>query len=92
MACGTDGGQDQLLFLGLDSDYESDGDEDPEQWSTVATDKFNEVLIELAIKIEEEKQDALDMDWIPDQERMNRLRMLQYKKGRYLISRYYISK
>ena len=54
---------DSLMYLEVDSDHDDDDNE--ADWDEVADEEFQERLLEMIVKMEEDRRDAGDYDWIP---------------------------
>ncbi|KAJ7502214.1 hypothetical protein B0H11DRAFT_2223687 [Mycena galericulata] len=54
---------DSLMYLEVDSDQDDDDTE--ADWDEVADEDFQERLLEMIVKMEEDRRDAGDDDWIP---------------------------
>ncbi|KAJ6546396.1 hypothetical protein DFH09DRAFT_1087719 [Mycena vulgaris] len=57
---------DSLLYLEVDSDHDDDNNE--ADWDEVADEEFQERLLEMILKMEEDHRDVGDDDWIPTRE------------------------
>lgn len=62
--CHSDTARDDVLYVELDTDDNDDTEED-EEWTEVATEQFNQKMIEFAVELEEQKHNQLDPNWVP---------------------------
>ncbi|PBK79633.1 hypothetical protein ARMGADRAFT_1092961 [Armillaria gallica] len=61
---------DAVAYLELDSDYDLSVD-DNEGWNKIASEEFQDALLAHAVQLQEEMQDAKDVDWILSPVRIN---------------------
>ncbi|KAJ7021929.1 hypothetical protein C8F04DRAFT_1194977 [Mycena alexandri] len=57
---------DSITYLEVDSDHDDNSDE--ADWDEVASEEFQERLLEMIAKMEEDRRDAGDEDWLPPQQ------------------------
>ncbi|KAJ7480947.1 hypothetical protein FB451DRAFT_1171521 [Mycena latifolia] len=67
-----------LMYLEVDSDHDDDDNE--ADWEEVATEKFQKHLLALIAKIEEDRRDAEDEDWIPSRKAIEIQRAAERRK------------
>ncbi|KAJ7495718.1 hypothetical protein B0H11DRAFT_2227238 [Mycena galericulata] len=76
---------DSLMYLEVDSDHDDNDNE--ADWDEVADEEFQERLLEMIVKMEEDRRDAGDDDWIPTRQaaeakrRKHEGRPTEYMKG-----------
>ncbi|KAJ7436542.1 hypothetical protein FB451DRAFT_1193838 [Mycena latifolia] len=69
---------DSIAYLEVDTDHDDNYNEEDQE--EIATENFNKCLLDMISRIEEDRQDAGDNDWLPTRERYEAQRKIARQK------------
>ena len=71
-----------VTYLEIDSDgSEGDDDDNDSEWKEIESEQFSEVLLELAIKLEDDARDLQDELWLTPKQQYEKKRSQAMQKG-----------